>query len=337
MKKYQWILLLILPPIFLLPASLAATPKNPLLVNDALYVSNNGIHKFNQATLKQEWSALQGLQTFAPVMGKNLLYVGSSQGLYALDPDTGQQLWRIEKTRTIFSPSVAGQLYAGSLHGELYSIDPPSGKINWRKQFTGWIYSPVVLIDENQLWMGGQAHQAFAISAKDGRRLHTIMLDQESIFSPVDLQNQQIGFNLFNGKTTIINTVTAKIDGWLEGSTQPKNLTFDDSYIYRSDRDGTLTAFDRNSYRLLWQKSIAAQNLTMHPTQDGYILMSDLDKTLVLFDPDKRTEVWRDEISGNWISPIQIDAKTVVYFRSTNLQPNELTAVKIHAQPQSYK
>jgi len=326
-------LLFILSPVLLLQAALAAMPQNPLITGDTLYVSQNGVHKFNQVTLEQEWSALQGLQTFDPVIGNNLLYVGSSQGLYALDADTGEQVWRIEETRTIFSPSVAGQLYAGSLHGGLYSINPHSGKINWQQQFSGWIYSPVVLPDRDQLWTGGQAHQALALSTKDGRLLHTVMLDQESIFSPLYLQNQQVAFNLFNGKTAIINTDTAKVDGWLNGSTQPKNLSFDDRFIYRSGRDGTLSAFDRNSYRLQWQKTIVGQDLTMHPTQGGYFLMSDLDKTLVLFDPDKRTEVWRKQITGNWFAPVQIDEKNIIYILPANLQPNKLSAVKIYAQP----
>ena len=333
MQTFKWLLFLVLSPTFLLQNALASTPQNPLLTQDALYVSYNGVHKFDQATLERKWSALQGLQTFEPVMGNSLLYVGSPQGLYALDPDTGQQVWRIEESRTIFSPTVAQQLYAGSLHGALHSIEAASGKINWRQQFDGWIYSPVVQSDQNQLWAGGQAHQAFALSVNGGRRMHTIELNQESVFSPIDLQNQRIAFNLFNGQTAIINTVTAKIESWLDGSTQPKNLVFDSRLIYRSSRDGKLTAFDRNSYRQTWQKPIVGQDLTIHPSSSGQILLSDLDKILVLFDPQKPGEIWRNAIPGNWFSPIQVDTKNIVYFYSTNLQPYQLSAVRISAQP----
>lgn len=332
-QNRKWFLLLILSVTFLPGTVLAATPQNPLIYNDALYVSNNGVHKFNQATLTQEWSALQGQLTFEPVMGKDLLYVGSPQGLYGLDPETGRQVWRIEETRTIFSPSVDGQLYAGSLHGVLYSINPLSGQINWQEQFDGWIYSPVVLPDRGQLWTGGQAHQAFALSTKDGSRLHTLALNQESIFSPINLQNQQIAFNLFSGKTVIINTITAKIDGWLDGSTQPKNIRFDDEFIYRSSRDGKLSAFDRKSFQQKWQRTIVGQDLTMHPANGAQILMSDLDKIMVLYDPQKRSEIWRNAIPGNWFSPIQIDAKNIIYFQSANLKPNQLSVVKVIAQP----
>ena len=333
MRMLKWVLFLTLSSAFLQQTALASTPQNPLLTGDALYVSFNGVHKFIQATLERKWSALRGLQTFEPVMGNNLLYVGSPQGLYALDPDTGKQVWRIEESRTIFSPTVAGQIYAGSLHGALYSIEPASGKINWRQQFDGWIYSPVVLSDQNQLWAGGQAHQAFALSVKGGRRMHTIALNQESVFSPIDLQDQQIAFNLFSGKTAIINTATTSIDGWLNGSTQPVDLVFDDRFIYRSGRDGTLTAFDRNGYRQTWQEPIVGQDLTIHPSSGSQILLSDLDKILVLFDPQKRGEIWRNTIPGNWFLPIQVDTKNIIYFYSTNLQPYQLSAVRINAQP----
>jgi len=332
MLKFSLILILIISTFYFLPVSLAATPQNPLVYDDSLYVSNNGVYKFNQATLKRQWVALQGLQTFEPVMGKNLLYVGSPQGLYALDPDTGRQVWRIEAMHTLFTPSIGGQLYAGSLHGVLYAIDPASGDINWQQNFEGWIYSPVVLPDKNQLWTGGQAHLAIAVSSEDGRRIHTVSLDQELIFSPIDLQNQQVAFNLFNGKTAIINTISAEIEGWLEGSTQPINLSYDEDYLYRTDRDGKLTAFDRINYQRQWQATIARDNLTIHPGYGDHILMSDTDRVLVLFDPIKRIEARQETRSGNWFLPVHTDKDSIIYFYKNILQPNALSAVKINAR-----
>lgn len=332
MHNFKWLFCLILSLPLLLQTSQAAIPQNPFVSGKAIYVSHNGIHKFNQTTLKKDWSALQGQLTFEPVMGEELLYVGSPQGLYALDPDSGRQVWHIESKNTIFSPAVADQLYAGSLHGALYSINPSTGRINWQQQFDGWIYSPAVPPDSGLLWTGGQAHQAFAVSTIDGRRVHTVALNQESIFSPVDLQNQQVAFNLFSGKTAIINSASASIVGWLDGSTQPKNISFDDDFIYRSDRDGKLSAFDRKNYQQRWQETIVGQDLTMHPASDGKILLSDLDNNLVLYDPHNRSEIWRNQISGNWFSPIQTEAKKIILFQKTNLQPNELSAVKIYAQ-----
>jgi outer membrane protein assembly factor BamB len=330
MQKLRWVLFLLLFPI---QVGMAATPQNPLLVEHSLYVSHNGIHKFNQSTLGLTWSSLNGIQTFAPVMGKQLLYVGSPQGLYALNPENGDIAWHIEETRTIFSPVVTDQLFAGSLHGALYSINPASGAIKWRQQFDGWIYSPAVLPGEKLLWAGGQAHKAFAIAIEDGRQLHSLAINQESIFSPLDIGQHQVAFNLFDGSTVIINTKTASIDGYLDGSTQPKNLKYDQEIIYRSSRDGGLTAFDRSSFHQKWRKTLVTLDLTIHPGNEDYLLMSDLDKTLILFNRQKGTEIWRDRLTGNWFSPIQTDDNSIIYFQPSTLQPNEILAVKVDATP----
>ncbi len=332
MRHFRWFLALLLCFGISLPVAFAASPQNPLLTEDALYVSRSGVHRFNRSNLSLEWTSLEGVQTFDPVMGQGLLFVGSTQGLYALDPESGRILWHIEKSRTLFSPEVSEQVFVGSLHGELYAIDPLLGKINWRKQFEGWIYSPVVIPDQGLLWTGGQAHKAFALASKNGRRLHTLPLRQESIFSPQDIGRQQIAFNLFNGDTAIINSASAKIEGWLKGSIQPKNLQFDHRFIYRTSRDGSLSAFDRSDFRAVWQKSIVAQNLTLHPNKSGYLLMSDLDKSLILFNLQNQSVGWSKKLSGNWFAPIQIDAEKIIYFISTKLKPNRVAAVKIFAQ-----
>ncbi len=313
-------------------AVLAATPQNPLLTDDSLYLSHNGVHRFSRADLSLEWTSLEGVRTFEPVIDDGRLFVGSTQGLYALDLKSGRILWHIEKLQTIFSPEVSDQVYAGSLHGELYAIDAVRGDVNWREQFDGWIYSPIVMRDQGLLWTGGQAHQAYALASKDGRRLHSVPLSQESIFSPQDIGRQQIAFNLFNGDTAIIDSVSAKVDGWLKGTTQPKNLQFDKQFFYRTGRDGWLSVYDRNTYRATWRKSITPHDLSLHPNSSGYLLMSDLDKSLILYDLKNQTEVWQKELSGNWFSPIQIDAEEIIYFISPILQPNQVSAVKIYAR-----
>ncbi|MFV2031352.1 MAG: PQQ-binding-like beta-propeller repeat protein [Gammaproteobacteria bacterium] len=328
MQQFRWSLTILVCLGFLTRTVFAASPQNPLLTDDAIYVSDEGVYRFNRSDLSLDWAMLSGVQTFAPVISQGLLFVGSSQGLYALDPESGRVLWNIEKSRTIFSPEVSEQLFAGSLHGELYAIDPVRGEINWRVQFDGWIYSPVVMPEQGLLWTGGQAHQAFSIATIDGRRLQSIALNQESVFSPSDIGKQQIAFNLFNGDTAIINSVSAKIDGWLKGSTQPQNLQFDDRIIYRSNRDGSLSAYDRNSYRALWQKTMVERDLTMHPGNAGFILMSDLDRSLILYDLQNQTEAWRRQLPGRWFAPIQADDGEIIYFISSASKPNRVSAVK---------
>jgi hypothetical protein len=97
-------------------------PQNPLLINDSVYVSQQGVYRFDRNQSEPLWSSLSGIQTFAPVVFENRLLVGSTRGLYALDLESGAIVWQIEEKRTLFTPSISTQAYAGSVHGELYAI-----------------------------------------------------------------------------------------------------------------------------------------------------------------------------------------------------------------------
>jgi len=310
----------------------ASNPQNPLLTDESVYLSNQGIHKFNRNSLKPEWASLVGIETFEPVMGKSLIFAGSTQGLYALHPDSGEVVWHIEQLQTVFSPTVSDQLYAGSLQGDLYAIDAASGTINWRRQFDGWIYSPVFFSDLNQLWTGGQTHEAISLDSREGNILKRVALEQESIFSPQQLDSDHIVFNLFSGNSIVINAFSANPVAKLDGSSQPMHLSCNEDTIYRTNRDGSLIAFNKNNHKTVWQENIVEHNLSMHPVNNGYMLLSDLDHTMVLLDLEHQVEVFRKTIDGAWFSPIQVDDNHIVYFLKENLQPNQIRAVKFDAR-----
>jgi len=317
--------------LFSMRLSLAGEPANPLLVNHSLYVSEQGVFKFNPDTLEQIWSSLNGVETFAPVSSGSLILVGSTQGLYALNRDNGEIAWHIEKDRNIFSPVVSTQVFAGSLHGELYSIDPDDGSINWRRQFSGWIYSPAVEEKSAMLWSGGQGHRAYSLSLSDGSQLREYPTTQELVFSPINLGGNQIAFNLFDGSTLIVHSRTGEVIGSLSGNIQPKNIYRYEQTIYRSDRAGGLSAFKQKSLALEWRRSMVTGDLDMHPAQPGFLLLSDRDQNLILIDLEKNDEIHRLEPVGQWLSPVQIDSRKIIYFQKL-MQPPWLSAVQTTAQ-----
>jgi len=313
-------------------AVLASNPQNPLLAEKSVYLSYQGIHKFNRDSLQQEWSSLEGVETFEPVLGKKLIFTGSTQGLYALRPDTGEVVWHIEKLRTLYSPTVGDQIYAGSVHGELYAIDAENGHINWRRQFDGWVYSPAIFPDLDQLWIGGQAHEAVSLDRIEGYILNQVALEQESIFSPQYLDCDHIVFNLFSGDSVVIDASSATPIARLEGSSQPMHLSLEGDTIYRSNRDGSLIVFDKYSLKAVSQEHIVEHDLSMHPVIDGYMLLSDLDHTMILLDLKRQVEVFRKEIDGAWFSPVQIDNNHIVYFTKEDKRENKIRAVKFNTR-----
>lgn len=330
---FNRILILVLLFWILLPlqTATASSPQNPLLTSDSVYLSKQGIHKFNRGNLELEWLSLIGVRTFEPVIKDGFIFVGSTEGLYALHAATGKIAWHVESEKTIFSPAIDKQIFAGSLHGELYSINPDDGKINWRQQLSGWIYSPVVLADLDQLWSGGESHEAFLFDIKTGVILNRVELEQEAIYSPQRLDQARIVFNLFSGNSVIINVHTEAPVSRLDGSSQPRHLSFDRNTIYRTNRDGSLIAFDKLSNEIIWNRNIVAHDLSMHPVTDGYMLLTDLDHMMVLLNLESNEVVFKIKIDGAWFSPIQIDENHIVYFQSESTQPNQIRAVRFDA------
>jgi outer membrane protein assembly factor BamB len=248
-----------------------------------------------------------------------------------LNSDNGEIAWHIEKNRSIFSPVVSAQIFAGSLHGELYAIDPVDGNINWRRQFSGWIYSPAVDERSGILWSGGQEHKAYSLSTSDGKLLREYPTTQELVFSPVNLGDGQIAFNLFDGSTMIIQSRSGDVIGSLSGNVQPKDIYQYGETIYRSDRGGGLSAFRQDNLALLWKRPLVSGDLDMHPSLPGFLLLSDRDQSLILFDLQRKDEARRLKLSGKWLSPIQIESGKLVYFQKL-MQPPWILAVKSNAQ-----
>ena len=324
--------LILIASYLLLATSLAqaAYPQNPLLLNDSIYVSRQGIYKFDHKLREPLWSSLAGVETFEPVVFKNLLLVGSTQGLYALDLESGGIAWHIEPQHTLFTPSISGKAYAGSVHGELYAIEPRDGSIDWRRQFEGWIYSPVIDAASERLWTGGQAHQVYAISIDNGKLQQQITTTQESVFSPVDLGGDQTAFNLFDGSTLLLGLDNAQGDTILAGDSQPNGIYAYRDTVYRSHRDGTLSAFDRQTHKLRWRRSLAAQDLVMHPSQPGYLLLSDRDSSLMLLDLTQSDSPCPAQHDLRWMLPLQLDAQNIIYFQKS-MQPPSMTLVQTEA------
>jgi hypothetical protein len=312
-------------------ANAAQYPENPLQIGDSIYVSHQGIYRFDSSSTDPLWSSLTGIETFAPVSHGDLLLVGSTQGLYALHLADGKIAWRIEKQHTLFTPSITGKYaYAGSVHGELFGLALRDGAIAWRKAFDGWIYSPTISADAKLLWTGGQAHEVYALASSDGRVLRKVATSQESVFGAVDLGNAQVAFNLFDGSTLVLDSNSRQIAADLPGDSQPTGIAHQAGLIFRSHSDGSLSAFGRDDMEHEWQHTLTPHNLVFHPSLPGYLLLGDRDSKLFLLDLTNNSLPCELDGDGQRLLPMQLDSRKIVYFRKT-MQPPGLKLVKSSA------
>ena len=127
LRQSSVLALLVINLLIAVQAQAANYPRNPLQLGDSIYVSRQGVYKFDRNQAQPLWTSLAGIETFAPVAYRDLLLVGSTQGLYALNSASGRVAWRIEKQHTLFTPTISERAFAGSVHGELYAIEPGDG------------------------------------------------------------------------------------------------------------------------------------------------------------------------------------------------------------------
>lgn len=309
---------------------LAAAVGNPVKIGNAVYVSAQGLHRFDADSGRLRWSSLDGIETFAPAAHVDgLILLGSTSGLYALDADSGKVVWQLEKGRTIFSPRVAQRAYAGSAHGELYAIDVARGRIAWRQHFTGWIYSPAVDRDAGLLWTGGQQHRIYGLALADGSLRHEIETSQEIVFSPLAIGAGRVAFNLFDGNTVIIDARRGEVDAIIAGDTVPTALHRRGREIFRTHGDGSLVAFDNRRLQIHWRLNPGG-SLRFHPALPGYLLLGDGDREIVLLDLGNRERICRLHDPRGWILPMQVTAEAVLRLQN-RVNPPALELVQLRA------
>ena len=308
-------------------APAAATyPENPFHDGESIYLSHQGVYRFDPDEPEALWKSLDGIETYAPVVHGDRLLVGSTRGLYALDKANGDIVWHIETAHTLFSPTLSGNAYAGSVHGELYAIYPVDGRIIWRHSFPGWIYSPAIGDTTKILWTGGQQHRIYALAARDGTVVHEIETTQESVFGPVDIGNDRVAFNLFDGSTLVVRASSGDVEGVLAGDAQPDGLARRGDTVYRTQRDGRLAAFAADDLRPLWQQALTTQALILHPSRSAALLLSDGERDLILFDPTVPDRPCRVRNPYPALLPLQVSAETIIFFRR-QMQPRHLSLV----------
>ncbi len=312
-------------------AQASTYPQNPLALEGAVYVSHEGVYRFDAGETMPRWRSLDGVETFAPVAHGELLLIGSTRGLYALERATGRVRWHIEPSRTLFSPAIGRDAYAGSLHGELYALRLADGAIRWRRHFDGWIYSPALGIGGESLWSGGRLHALVGLGVADGAERHRVEIRAEAVFSPLDLGDGRVAFNLFDGSTRIVDTASGAILADIGGDAQPSGLERDGESIYRVDRGGRVDIIDAAGLARRRQIDFDTRDLALHPSLDGALLLSDIDRSLWLIGTGEDDAPCRLNPAGRWLKPLQHGAGAIIYFEM-GWNPPGLTQVVLSAQ-----
>lgn len=298
-------------------------PANPAVVEDAVYVSAQGVTRFHSKTLKPVWQALSDVETLEPVATRRAILVGTTQGLYALDPTTGSELWHLAPDKTLFPPAVSGTVaFVGGIDGSLRAVRVDTGHALWRRDFGSWIYTPAVV--DGRLVVGGKESVLRGIDANTGADLWQKPLDQELVYRPVEVPGGSAVATLFNGKILMVDAE----DGTTRWQVQDQTPSFPPAVagerLYFGTFDGSLKARSRQDGRIIWEQHMHGRLRFLPQVIDGVVLVASDQAEIGAYDMNTGTRLWNYLHSRELVaSPVVLNNAVAVFANHTDpiLQP----------------
>ena len=246
----------------------------PAFDNDAIYAASSAgnITRFDPVTGDEVWSIDTKHRLSGGVGASNgVILVGTFKGEILAYDANGEQLWESQVTSEVLSPPQVdnGVVVVRTGEGRIFGLDAADGKRRWVYQgsapsltvrsfagvlvkgggvFAGFPGGKLVAIELSNGKVGWEA----SVSKPQGVTELERITDVTSL--PV-VDDQQICAVAYKGRVSCFDVMTGK-PIWTRETSSSAGLTMDNKYIYVSDDDGAVVAYDKNNGTVIWKKKI---------------------------------------------------------------------------------
>jgi len=260
-------------------SAIGATGLVPAFENDAIYgASSSGkITRFDPVTGDEVWSIDTKNRLSGGVgAGEGLILVGTFKGKILAYDTNGNQLWESTVTSEVLSPPKIheGVVVVRTGEGRIFGLDAVDGKRKWVYQ--GSIPSLTVrnfagvLVQGGGVFVGFPGGKLAAIKIADGKIAWEAAVSKpkgvtelERITDVTSLpvaDDRQICAVAYKGRLSCFEVVTGN-PIWMREVSSSAGLTMDNKYIYVSEDDGAVVAYDKNNGTLIWKKKITKKKV----------------------------------------------------------------------------
>lgn len=252
-----------------------ATALVPAYYNDAIYAASSAgnITRFDSVTGDKVWS-INTMRRLSGGVGvsEGVILVGTFKGeILAYDANNGNQLWESKVTSEVLSPPQVdnGVVVVRTGEGRIFGLDAVDGKRKWVYQ--GSIPSLTVRSFAGVLVKGGGVFAGFpggklvAIELSSGKvgweaavskpRGVTELERITDVTSLPVADDRQICAVAFKGRVSCFEVMTGN-PIWTQEVSSSAGLTMDNKYVYVSDDEGAVVAYDKNNGTVIWKKKI---------------------------------------------------------------------------------
>ncbi len=242
--------------------------------NDAVYAASASgqLTRFDSATGSEVWS----INTYSMLSGgvgvnDEMVLVGTFKGEVLAFDDQSNLLWRSQVTSEILSPPQVddGVVVVRTGEGRIFGLDAVNGKRKWVYQsskpsltvrsFAG------VLVKGGAVFAGFAGGKLAAIQLSDGKVAWEVAVSKargvtelERITDITSLpvaDEKQICAVAYKGRVTCFE-ITSGNQIWTRDTSSSAGLAMDNKYVYVSEDDGSVVAYDKNNGTIIWKKKI---------------------------------------------------------------------------------
>jgi outer membrane protein assembly factor BamB len=286
---------------------------------------------FNFKNGKPLWRTETKLElTGGTGVGADVIAVGSADGIVvALDMATGAERWRAEvKGEILSAPAVGGnEVILRTVDGKLRALAIADGKEIWtteqqipRLTLRG-TSAPVVARD--LAISGFDNGRVLAVSVADGAtvwdspvspsRGRTELDRLNDIDAPVKVLGDEVFVAGFQGRAAMLALDSGQV-WWAKEVSSYRGVDVDDSQMYISTSQGTLTAFTRRTGQAVWENPVLKNRSLSAPAVAGdYVVVADLDGYVHYFDRATGELAGRAKTGGDRVTNAPLAVGDVVY------------------------
>jgi outer membrane assembly lipoprotein YfgL len=246
----------------------------PRFHNDAVYAASASgqLTRFDSATGREVWS----INTYSMLSGgvgvnDEMVLVGTFKGEVLAFDDQSNLLWRSQVTSEILSPPQVddGVVVVRTGEGRIFGLDAVDGKRKWVYQtskpsltvrsFAG------VLVKGGAVFAGFAGGKLAAIQLSDGKVAWEVAVSKargvtelERITDITSLpvaDEKQICAVAYRGRVTCFE-ITSGNQIWTRDTSSSAGLAMDNKYVYVSEDDGSVVAYNKNNGTIIWKKKI---------------------------------------------------------------------------------
>ena len=262
--------------------------------NGAVYVADEAgkLTKFNAATGKQEWQIKTKNKFSAGVgIGDGLILIGTFKGEVLAYNESGHMLWQSSVTSEILSPpQVQNNVVAvRTVDGRIFALDAIDGKRKWIYQ--GATPSLTVrstagiTLAHGAVFAGFPGGKMVAMSLFNGNIGWEVAVSQPRGVTELERMTDITSAPVINNRLVCAVAYQGRIacfainDGaylWARESSSSAGLVMDNDYVYVTEDNGVVAAYDLLSGASMWKQSrLGSKKLTRPVIIGQYIVVGD--------------------------------------------------------------